>query len=99
MPSSPSQVTPDKFANDAPTRRRPNLSQVTSAARRHFSLPSIEEEITYRKWRRTTLIFYGALACIVAAFLIAIAPPRPSTIANDKDSYSALASVGQRNPR
>lgn len=99
MQSSTNQVTPEKLANDAPMHRRPNLSQVVFAARRHFSLLSIEETITYRNWRRTTLIFYGAFACIVTAFLIAIGPTGPSTITNDKDSYSALASVGQRNPR
>jgi hypothetical protein len=99
MPYSTNQDTPDELANGAPTRRRPNLSQVTSAARRHFSPLSIEETITYRKWRRTTLIFYGALACIATAFLIAIDPTSPSTNVRDRDSYSALASVGHRNPR
>ena len=99
MPFSETQDTPDVLASSASMRRLPSLSQMTSAAQRHLSLLSIEETITYRKWRRVTLIFYGALACIITAFLIATDPTRPSTNALGKDSYSALASVGQRNPR
>jgi hypothetical protein len=99
MPLSASQIPPDKFAEDISRDWRPGVSQKTCAARSNFSPLTIEEKITYLKWRRAIFIFYGAFACVIAAFLIAIGPADPSINASDKDSHSELASVGQRNPR
>jgi hypothetical protein len=97
--SSTNQVAPEELTKDTSRHWRPNVSQKTSAARSHFAPLTLEEKITYRKWRGATLSFYGAFAFVMAAFLITIGPPDPSTKANDKNSYSALASIGQRNPR
>jgi hypothetical protein len=77
----------------------PNVSQKPSAARSRFAPLTIEEKITYRKWRRATLAFYGAFAFVIAALLMAIGPADPSTNVNNKGDYSAIASAGQRNPR
>jgi hypothetical protein len=99
MPFSAGQIPPDKFAEDISRDWRPGVSQKTFAVRSNFSPLTLEEKITYRKWRQATLIFYGAFACVIAAFLIAIGPADPSINASDKDLYSELASVGQRNPR
>jgi hypothetical protein len=99
MPLSASQIAPNESANDTSRHWHTSVSQNTSAVRRHFAPLTIEEKTTYRKWRQATLIFYGAFACVIAAFLVIAGPTDPSTNAGDKDSYSTLASVGQRNPR
>jgi hypothetical protein len=100
MPSSTNQVVPEELTNDDTSKDwRPNVSQKTSAARSHFAPLTAEEKITYRKWRRATLMFYSAFAFVIAALLIAIGPTVPSTNVNDKDSHSAFASIGHRNPR
>jgi hypothetical protein len=99
MPSSTNQAVPEVLTNDTSRDWRPNVSQKTSAARSHFAPLTIEEQITYRKWRCATLMFYGAFAFVIAALLIAIGPADPSTNVNNKGAYSAIASVGQRNPR
>lgn len=99
MPLSASQIAPDESASDTSRHWHTSVSQNTSAVRSHFAPLTIEEKITYRKWKRATLIFYGAFAWVIAALSIAIGPTDPSTNASDRDSYSALASVGQRNPR
>jgi hypothetical protein len=93
MPASTKQSAPEEPTKDISWHWRPNVSQQAAAARRHFAPLTMEEKTTYRKWRRATLVFYGAFAFVMAALLIAIGPT------NDKDSYSALASIVHRNPR
>ena len=77
---------------------RPTVSHAASADRRRFAPLTNEEQNTYRRWRRTTLIAYGALAIFLAALAIAIGPPDPAT-AKHNAAYSAMASVGQHKPR
>src|ERR1019366_3303248 len=98
MPSSTNQVAPEELTNTS-RHWRPNVSQKTSAARSNFAPLTIEEKITYRKWRRATLMFYGAFAFVIAAVLIAIGPADPSNSVNDKGAYPTTASIGQRHPR
>jgi hypothetical protein len=74
---------------------RPTVSQTTSADRRGFMPLTIEEQKTYRKWRRSTLLLYGVLAIFMAALLIAMGPPDPTT-AKHNAAYSAIASTGQQ---
>lgn len=99
MPSSTNQVVPEELTNDTSRDWRPNVSQNASAARSHFAPLTIEEKITYRKWRRATVMFYGAFAFVIAALLMVIGPADPSSNANNKGANSAIASAGQRNPR
>jgi hypothetical protein len=77
---------------------RPTVSQTASADRRGFAPLTNEEQKTYRRWRRTTLIAYGALAIFLTAIAIAIGPPDPTT-AKHNAAYSAMASAGQVRPR
>jgi hypothetical protein len=99
MPASTKQIAPEELTKNISWNCRPNVSQRAAAARRPFAPPTMEEKTTYRKWRRATLVFYGAFAFVMAALLIAIGPTDPSTNADGKDSYSALASLAHRNPR
>ncbi len=99
MPLSTNQGVPEEPVNDISNDWRPNVSQKTAAVRSHFAPLSIEEKITYRKWRRATIMFYGAFAFVIAAVLIAIGPADPSNDVNDKGTYSTTASIGQRHPR
>jgi hypothetical protein len=98
MPALTKQSAPEEVTKDILWRWRPNVAQQPAAARRHFAPLTMEEKATYRKWRRATLVFYGAFAFVMAALLIAISPTDPSTNANGKESYSALASIAHRNP-
>jgi hypothetical protein len=75
----------------------PTVSQTASADIGGFAPLTTEEQKTYRKWRRTTLIAYGVLAILLTAFSIAIGPPDPST-AKHNAAYSAMASAGQFKP-
>jgi hypothetical protein len=77
---------------------RPTVSQPASADRRGFAPLTNDEQKTYRKWRRTTLIAYGVLAIFLTALAIAIGPPDPTT-AKHNAAYSAMASAGQNKPR
>jgi hypothetical protein len=77
---------------------RPTVSQAASADRRGFAPLTIEEQKTYRRWRRTTLIVYGVVAIFLATLAIAIGPPDPTT-AKHNAAYSAMASAGQHKPR
>jgi len=94
--SSTNQAGP-KDTNDGPSHWRPTVSQTASATSRGFAPLTIEEQETYRKWRRTTLIFYCVLAIFIT-LLIAIGPPN-STTAKHNAAYSAIASAGQNKPR
>lgn len=80
--------------NDGPSHCRPTAAQTATANRRDLAPLTIEEQKTYRKWRRTTLMFYGVLALFISAFLVAIGPPDPTT-AKHNAAYSAIASAGQ----
>jgi hypothetical protein len=80
--------------NDPPSQWRPTVSQTASSDRRSFAPLTAEEQKTYRKWRRSTLIFYGVLAIFIATVSIAIGPPDPTT-AKHNPAYSAIASAGQ----
>jgi hypothetical protein len=98
MPLSTNQAVPEEPVNDISKDWHPNVSQKIAAFRSHFAPLSIEEKITYRKWRRATIIFYGAFAFVIAALSIAIGPADPSTNVNNKEAHSAIASAGQRTP-
>jgi hypothetical protein len=80
--------------NNRPSQWRPTVSQTAAANKRDFAPLTIEEQKTYRKWRRSTLIFYGVLALFMTAFMVAIGPPEPTT-AKHNAAYSAIASAGQ----
>jgi hypothetical protein len=80
--------------NDRSSHCRPTASRTALANRRDFAPLSIEEQKTYRKWRRTTLMLYGVLAVFISALLVAIGPPDPTT-AKHNAAYSAMASAGQ----
>jgi hypothetical protein len=95
--SSTNQAGP-RDMNDRPSHWRPTVSHTASATRRGFAPLTIEEQKTYRKWRRITLIFYGVLAIFIAALSIAIGPPNPTT-AKHNAAYSAIASAGQHKAR
>lgn len=97
MLSSTNQAGPED-TNDRLSDWRPTVSQTALANRRSFTPLTIEEQKTYRKWRRTTLVFYGGLAIFIAALSIAIGPPDPTT-AKHNAAYSAIASAGQHKSR
>jgi hypothetical protein len=77
---------------------RPTVSQTVSADTRGFAPLTIEEQKTYRKWRRVTLAGYGVIVIFLAALAIAMGPPDPTT-AKHNAAYSAIASAGQNKPR
>lgn len=77
---------------------RPTVAQTASADSRGFAPLTTEEQKTYRKWRRTTLIAYGVLAIFLTALAVAIGPPDPTT-AKHNAAYSAMASAGQHKSR
>jgi hypothetical protein len=81
--------------NDRPGDWRPTVSQIASVTGRSLAPLTPEEQSTYRKWKRSTLIFYGGLAILMAAISVAIGPPNPTT-AKHNAAYSAMASTGQR---
>ena len=60
-------------ANDNSGNCGPDASQ-TALGRRDLSLLTVEEKITYRKWRLAVLIAYGLAAAILTAISIAIGP-------------------------
>ena len=80
-------------------RRRSNVSTVASAGRHRFASLTVEEELTYRYWRRATLVFYTIFLCGMAAIAIAIGPFDKSSSAKQHNVYSALASAVQRSSR
>lgn len=94
MRFSTNQTGPGETA-DRPGDGRPTVTQTTSANRKGFTPFTIEEQQTYRKWRRTTLAVYGVLAILVTALSIAIGPPDPTTAKHNAAS-SAMASAGQQ---
>jgi hypothetical protein len=89
--SSTHQAGPQD-TNDRPSQWRPTVSQTASADRRGFKPLTIEEQKTYRKWRRATLIIYGVLAIFIA--VLSMGPPDPTT-AKHNAARSAIASAGQ----
>jgi hypothetical protein len=99
MPTSTSQVAMKNPENEASGDWRSDVSRKTSANPRHFAPLTAEETITYRKWKRATLAFYGALAFAITALLIVIGPDDSSINAGNKAAHRALASAGQQNPR
>jgi hypothetical protein len=88
----------NQIGNDGRGDWHPTSAQTSSSDRRGFAPLTIEEQKTYRKWRRTTLIAYGVLAIFLTAFAIAMGPPDPTT-AKHNPAYSAIASAGQNKPR
>jgi hypothetical protein len=95
--SSTNQAGPGD-TNDHPSHWRPAVSQAASATKRVVAPPTIEEQETYRKWRRATLTFYGVLAVFIAALSLAIGSPKPTNVKNNP-AYSAIAAAGQHRPR
>jgi hypothetical protein len=77
---------------------RPTVSQAVSAHTRGFAPLTVEEQKTYRKWRRVTLAGYGVVVIFLTALAIAMGPPEPTT-AKHNAAYSAIASAGQNKPR
>jgi hypothetical protein len=61
-------------ANDNLGDCRPEASRTAAVYRRDLSLLTVEEKITYRKWRFAVLIAYSAAAVIITAISIAIGP-------------------------
>ena len=98
MPSSTNQAVPKEFANDISRDWHPNVAQKTSVVQSHFAPLTAEEKMTYRKWRRATVMFYGAFAVVIAALAIAIGPADPSNNNSTKGPHSAIASAGPRSP-
>jgi hypothetical protein len=98
MPSSTNQVTPEERTKNTSRDWRPGVSQKTSVVRSGFAPLTIEEKMTYRKWRRATVLFYGAFFFVVAVLSIAIGPADTSTSVNNKGAYPAIASAGYRSP-
>lgn len=80
-------------------RPRSNASTTASARRHHFASPTVDEEETYRYWRRATLVFYIIFLCGMAAIAIEIGPVDKSGSAKQDNVYSALASAVQRSSR
>jgi hypothetical protein len=80
-------------------RGRPDVSQNTCAARGHFAGLTAEDSMTYRKWRRAVVVFYGVLAAVIAALAIGMAPVGSSINADTTAVHSAIASAGQRDSR
>jgi hypothetical protein len=74
------------------------VSQTASGNARGFAPLTIEEQKTYRKWRRITLAGYGIVVIFLTALAIAMGPPDPTT-AKHNAAYSAIASAGQSKPR
>ena len=97
MLSSTNQTGPSD-TNDRPGDWRPTVSQAASTTGRGFAPLTSDEQKTYRKWRRTTLIFYGVIAIFIAALSVAIGPPSPTT-AKHNAAYSAIASAGPHKAR
>jgi len=97
--SSTRSVKPQIPSDTTSMRWRPAASTIVSAGWNHFASLTIEEKLTYRNWRRTTLIFYAVFICGLAAIAIAIGPGDQSSTAKKSDIYSALASVVQRSSR
>jgi hypothetical protein len=94
---STNQAGPED-TNDRPSHWRPTISQTASTSRSGFTPLTIEEQETYRKWRRTTLIFYGVVAIFITALAIALGPPDPTT-AKHNAARSAIASAGEHKSR
>jgi hypothetical protein len=99
MPSSTNSATPKTIANNISGRCHPDASRVRSATRRDVTLLTAEDIITYRKWRRSTLILYGAFAIAIAAFWIAIGASNTSLTSKNNEIHSALPPAGQKPPR
>jgi hypothetical protein len=99
MPSSTNSATPKTIANNISARNHPDVSRVRSATRRDVTLLTAEDIITYRKWRRATLILYGAFAIAIAAFWIAIGASNTSLTSKNNELHSALPPAGQKPPR
>jgi len=97
--SSTRSVKPQTPLDTASARRRLYASTIVSVRRHHFASPSVEEELTYRYWRRATLVFYTIFLCGMAAIVIAVRPVDKSSIAKQDNAYSALASAVQRSSR
>jgi hypothetical protein len=67
---------------------RPDASRMTVVPHSDLSRLTAEERITYRKWRRATLITYSAVAIIISVLAIAIGPTDTSP---PNEMHSALA--------
>ena len=67
---------------------RPDASRMAAAPRRGFPVLSPEEKLIYRKWKRATVVIYGTVAIVLAAFSVAFGPADTST---RNETYSALA--------
>jgi hypothetical protein len=78
---------------------RTNALTGASARWRTFAPASIEEDLTYRNWRRATLVLYAVLLCVVAAAAIAIGPGDRSGATKSIDIHLAIASAVQRSSR
>jgi hypothetical protein len=90
MSSSARQLAP---------RGRPDASQNTSAVRGHFDELTAEERMTYRKWRRAIVVFYGGIAAVIAALAIGMTPVGSPINADTTAAPSEIASAGQRGSR
>jgi hypothetical protein len=72
---------------------RPDAAHVaTGLARFRFRPLDPEERATYRKWRRSALIFYGACALVLAgAAATRNVPVTPSNLASESGAHSTVA--------
>jgi hypothetical protein len=95
MPITENHRTSEELMPDVPENWHPTLAQKTSAARRQFRPLDTDDLITYRKWRRTTLLLYGALAVIMAALSLTMSPTGNPTAGNDRGERSTIASAGR----
>jgi hypothetical protein len=80
-------------------RWRSNAPATASARRHDFASLSVEEDLTYRYWRRATLAFYAIFLSGIAAIAMAIGPIDKSGTAARGDVHSALVSAVQRSSR
>ena len=99
LPHTGSSATPKTIANNISATCHLDVSRVRSATRGDVTLLTAEDIITYRKWRRATLILYGAFAIAIAAFWIAIGASNTSLTSKNNEIHSALPPAGQKPPR
>ena len=66
----------------------------TTVPRRHLSQLTTEDKLTYRKWKRATLIVYGAVAMVVVVLSMVIGPT--DSASNKGEMYSSLGPAAHR---
>lgn len=81
------------LGNAAVPDGRPDAAHMAAGiGKTRFRPLSTEERRTYRRWRRSALIFYGACALVLAVAAVTRSlPATPSSLAGKGDDHSTIA--------